>query len=248
MPIPPFLTPRQSQIVPLLIKGWTRKEIAHDLGISEEMVRQHIRKILEKFEAANVRDCLSDLVYYEETYGNSGANHKFFIEHLHICITIADCGNVAWYEKASQLIVVGPSLEEITECVICDGEIIETVIDGRRHDVSRVTHGQNWYEQILDEPLYQGCKYERNLKCKLLHAFESKSEYWGQEQVFPTEDFTLEIKLPQSRPAKRFWAEYSLQNNFTEIQLSHICPKKTLARLSVKNPKLGSWYKIFWDW
>ena len=53
---PPKLTKRESEILPLLLAGSTRDEIASSLSVSPETVKLHTRNILSKFGATTVRD------------------------------------------------------------------------------------------------------------------------------------------------------------------------------------------------
>ncbi len=47
------LTRRQQQLVSLVAKGWTNKEIANDLNLSEQTVKNHIHRILKQLKAGN---------------------------------------------------------------------------------------------------------------------------------------------------------------------------------------------------
>jgi DNA-binding NarL/FixJ family response regulator len=45
------LTPRETEVLPLVAEGLANKEIAAELGISENTVKFHLRNILEKLHA-----------------------------------------------------------------------------------------------------------------------------------------------------------------------------------------------------
>lgn len=47
------LTRRQQQLVTLVAKGWTNKEIASNLNLSEQTVKNHIHRILRQVKAEN---------------------------------------------------------------------------------------------------------------------------------------------------------------------------------------------------
>jgi DNA-binding NarL/FixJ family response regulator len=47
------LTPREVEILKLLSKGPTNKEIGHALGISENTVKNHVNSIIEKLEVSD---------------------------------------------------------------------------------------------------------------------------------------------------------------------------------------------------
>lgn len=42
------LTPREQNVIEHLAKGWTNKEIAHTLGIAEQTVKEHFKRLLGK--------------------------------------------------------------------------------------------------------------------------------------------------------------------------------------------------------
>ena len=62
---PPRLTKRESEILPLLLSGSTRDEIASSLSVSPETVKLHTRNILSKFGATTVRDGFYDMNLYK---------------------------------------------------------------------------------------------------------------------------------------------------------------------------------------
>lgn len=47
------LTPRQNQVVKLLLEGISNKEIAQSLNISPRAAKFHIRSLLDRFEVDN---------------------------------------------------------------------------------------------------------------------------------------------------------------------------------------------------
>lgn len=50
---PPSLTPRQHEILSAMARGLTNREVARQLGISEDRVKNHVITILQKIGAAN---------------------------------------------------------------------------------------------------------------------------------------------------------------------------------------------------
>ena len=52
-PPAPELTPRQRDILRSLVRGLTNRDIAIELGISTDVVKQHVMSLLEKIGAAN---------------------------------------------------------------------------------------------------------------------------------------------------------------------------------------------------
>jgi DNA-binding CsgD family transcriptional regulator len=56
------LTEREHQVVRNLVKGWTNKEIASDLGITEQTVKAHIRQVMTKMGTTTRTGILSKLL------------------------------------------------------------------------------------------------------------------------------------------------------------------------------------------
>jgi DNA-binding NarL/FixJ family response regulator len=57
------LTRREQQLIPLINRGWTNKEIANHLNLSEQTIKTHIHRILHKVGAEG-RQSLSGIRYY----------------------------------------------------------------------------------------------------------------------------------------------------------------------------------------
>ena len=84
---PPKLTKRESEILPLLLAGITRDEIASSLSVSPETVKLHTRNILSKFGASSVRDGFYDMNLYRTLYGVGGQVSDRF-HNLFQCICL----------------------------------------------------------------------------------------------------------------------------------------------------------------
>ena len=82
---PPKLTKRESEILPLLLAGITRDEIASSLNVSPETVKLHTRNILSKFGATTVRDAFYDMNLYRTHYGVGGQGSDCF-HNLFQCV------------------------------------------------------------------------------------------------------------------------------------------------------------------
>lgn len=72
MHILPILTERERQILPFVVSGATRDEIAHHFGISEETIKTHLKNIFKKFNVANLRDGFEDIQKYQRNFGIGG--------------------------------------------------------------------------------------------------------------------------------------------------------------------------------
>ena len=50
------LTPREREILPLVVSGWLNKQIAADLGTSEITIKVHRGSIMRKMQAESLAD------------------------------------------------------------------------------------------------------------------------------------------------------------------------------------------------
>ena len=60
-----LLSPRERQVMRLVVSGWLNKQIAHELGISERTIKLHRSRIMRKMCA----ESLADLVKQAEKLG-----------------------------------------------------------------------------------------------------------------------------------------------------------------------------------
>jgi FixJ family two-component response regulator len=65
-----LLTPRECQVLALVVAGQLNKQIAVELGVSERTVKAHRKKVMKKMEA----DSLADLVRMAERLGVTPQN------------------------------------------------------------------------------------------------------------------------------------------------------------------------------
>ncbi|HLV59781.1 MAG TPA: response regulator transcription factor [Fredinandcohnia sp.] len=59
-PTPPALTPREKEILQLIAKGLTNREVAGVLGLSRATVRTHLEHIYEKLEVTNRVEAITE--------------------------------------------------------------------------------------------------------------------------------------------------------------------------------------------
>ncbi|KVT50541.1 response regulator transcription factor [Burkholderia ubonensis] len=66
------LTPREREVMTLVVMGRLNKQVANDLGIAEKTIKIHRARVMEKMEAAS----LADLVRFADKLGFSASISK----------------------------------------------------------------------------------------------------------------------------------------------------------------------------
>ena len=61
-----ILTPREKEIIHLLVKNFSTKEIAKELNISEKTVRNHISNVIQKLGVESRIQAVFELVRLKE--------------------------------------------------------------------------------------------------------------------------------------------------------------------------------------
>lgn len=69
-PPPVHLSPREEEILQLLVKGYRYKEVADAFSCSINTVREHLRRIYEKLQVTSSREAV--VKYLQSGSGNSG--------------------------------------------------------------------------------------------------------------------------------------------------------------------------------
>jgi len=49
----PDISPRESEVLRLVVAGWSNREIAHDLGVTEPTVKAHVAQLMRKLGVPN---------------------------------------------------------------------------------------------------------------------------------------------------------------------------------------------------
>ena len=132
MYIPPKFTKRELDVIPLLVAGATRREIARHLKLSEETIKKYVRSLLTKFDATTLRDCIFDITdYYEQFIKGS---HKFFVPHLkttlHLFANYQDCEIVSEYD----ILAIKSGVQSVSELYHSDGHLPDVTVNGEKID------------------------------------------------------------------------------------------------------------------
>src|SRR6056300_1724448 len=109
MIVPTNLTNREREIIPFLLTGTTRAEIASHFGVSEETIKIHVRNLINKFDATSVRDCFKSLNLYHHYYGVEGVGTRTHVLDSELDYYLEDdCKSLRLVRKFDYLVVSEP--------------------------------------------------------------------------------------------------------------------------------------------
>jgi len=109
MRCPANLTQREREIIPLLLSGATREEIAMHFALSPETVKVHSENIFRKFDAVKLRDCFKALNLYQLYFGIGGMGvHVHVVRGEQDFTFNSDRRSASWKRSMDLLVVDGP--------------------------------------------------------------------------------------------------------------------------------------------
>lgn len=248
MLMPPILSKRQSELIPYIISGCTRKETASAMKISEETVRLHTRNLLKKFHATNVRDCMEQLISYDKVYGSQSPGHRIYVERFFVHMDIKEKTFDSAYLKEQEITVVTDSLHALTDKFETRGVINEVLINDKPVEPKKLVTWRFNVEETFDPPYKAGEQFKRKVFCRTSGSYTEDVEWVGFECLHPTGELEFKVTLPEDRPAKNAWLCILKQNFSVDLSLDFISADNRLLSTTIREPELGADYKLFWEW
>lgn len=150
----PKLTKREIELVPLLVAGATRDDIANSLGVSSETIKSHIRNLVNKFGGNTVRDVIVGLTNYDR-YFISG-DHKFFVPVLYSTIILHENRKDAEVLSDFDIVAIHSGVDKLTELYRTDGAPPKVTMNGENITQQPAELGQFEYTYHFSKPLKAG--------------------------------------------------------------------------------------------
>ena len=188
MHFPTNLTKRERQIIPFLLSGATRDEIAMHLSLSPETVKVHSKNVFRKFDAVNLRDCFNVLNLYQHYFGIGGMGvHVHVVNGEQDFILARDRRSASWKRSMDLLVVDGPL------CKIERGfheEMSNLQLEFQcEHPITKhysFSGGLHCYVAKFDDPIQRGETFNFLEKSSMPDLFD---ENFGIEWVFISTPF-----------------------------------------------------------
>ena len=183
--LPPKLTKRESEILPLLLAGSTRDEIASSLSVSPETVKLHTRNILSKFGATTVRDGFYDMNLYQTHYGVGGQGSDRF-ENLFQCVCQILPGrrDVRITNKLN-ITVMQDELSEFKFSYVANGSLVDAIAPGNMLDGPDDTDHAQTFRIIPGTTLNMFDPYELSFGVTFKDEFQDNTGLFVEQATYP---------------------------------------------------------------
>lgn len=197
MKLPAPLTQREEQILPLLVSGATRVEIARHLGISAETVKIHTKKIVDKFDAANLRDGLSDMTQYQAFYGAGGSGMDRFQRSVEVCVHVVDPTQHMTLVFKNSIVVMAERLDMLSCFSLAHQWDTRVEVDGTEIQPTATRANQMIYDFAPRQILKKGDAYEYEVKMDMTARSGSTLTDHIQYLYYPSQFRSFELTWPE---------------------------------------------------
>lgn len=243
------LTAREIDILPLVVGGLQRGEIASAIGIADETVKIHLRNIFSKFGGKSLRDTMLRLKKFNDMF--IAAHNKVFYHRMELIFELGADGCTATLTRNAEMEVV---LEDVKEerfmAYNLSGDIVDVTYNGVPMALESQKNAKNTYVHRLDKPLNPGDKAHQSVCAISRNAHRNDIKSWKAEISYPCKDYTYTVKFHSSlgprnlRPSLMVGGQQLL--DFPKaVQVEN---SDNEIRIVAKDPPLGYVFCIDWDW
>lgn len=242
------LTPKEGEILSYLVEGFARNEIARALGVSEETVRYHARKVFSKFGGTNRRDTFRQLKEFYDLFVIG--EHRLFYHRSKIVTLFLEDMQSNRSTKSSDVEVAYRDLTEDRLLLYSrDGTIDYANYNGRPMALEREINAKSTFVTKFSEPLKAGTKFFKEETAATRWDRTPKGS-WNAEVVFPCAEYEFQLLFsPRNIPR-----EIDMTILFKGQVLEKPPANVTAERIDVgyivraKAPKIGFSFRGTWVW
>lgn len=246
---PPKLTPRERSLVPFLVQGASRREIAEEFSLSEETVKLHIRSLLRKFDARNLRECFLDLQSFEEFYStNVNQGHEYHhrtTSTLTIDADGIDAENVITSDIEA---VFGDVKTSSMSSGITNGEVVSAEINNLPVQAQNRGMLPHWYEFSYDKIKREGERYSRTMRLLTKGAYLEPTEFQLLSIYRPTKTARIIVRFASGNLPKVAKSKLLYQGRPAHLPVPELQRQGNTLVLDIPNPRVHYSYLIEWTW
>lgn len=201
---PPNLSAREKEILPSLLVGATRNEIADEIGISAETVKIHVRNILKKFEVLNVRDGFSRLSEYQTYFGVGGYQMDRFINSAECRVNVVHPTQEIVVSTRINLTVMAEEIDEFVFTLRRPNCKFSASVENHELVGSIEQDGHNFFSFLPNTKLRKGDTYEYTVTATVKANKSTVIDQWDEITSFPAAFRSYELQFSDTACVENF--------------------------------------------
>ena len=247
---PPKLTPREREILPFLLSGATRKEIAVTLAVSPETIKIHVKNPLDKFGAITVRDAFEDLNNYQRFYGNGGLDFGIFNLNIEVNFELLSNRRDARVHRKQLFQAINKPVSQFVRRFYAGKGDVELHYEDSRIHIAEVTEesGGKFYRMHIDPEIEVGDTFQIDEYLNWIGALDPLKDFDIVRFDTPFCFRKMSYVFPENDPPKEI--SYETRVGFTETRLVGIKETRTPNSLVLEFSEYeqGSALKVIWSY
>lgn len=246
MQAPPKLTERERQILPYLVVGATRNEIAATLGIAPDTVKIHVKNLLEKFQASTVRDGFKAMSLYQQYYGISGSGADRFIHSADVSVCIMDHCKKFHVTTHIDLTVMQGEIEKLYFSQLSVNQVEAISATGVRLEPPRFQDGRLFFGLVPPAPLVAGDRIQYSFTAAVTATTTKVLQEYYEETSFPATRRSYELKMPEGSGVSEYGYEvFSGMHKLADYKVA-VEKTPTSVKYIDNDPQVPLRFKLWW--
>ena len=245
---PPILTEREKEVLPFLLSGATRIEIAQTLSVSSETVKFHTRQLLKKFGVKTVPEGYTAMQEYARLYLPEGMNFNYFIKTNRNTVTLHENRTDAHLVKDWDVVAIKPESITIQSVQHVWGQVENLRVNGTPTDAASVEAWRHVVNSSTDDTCLQGDEFNWLLECDLVNAYLANQERHAVTVGLPIGELIMTLNFPERQMPARVWFEHTRLGRPVDDPDVTFEIKGQCAQVIVPDVKFENRYAIHWRW
>jgi DNA-binding CsgD family transcriptional regulator len=247
MKSPPILSPRERQVLPSLINGLTRFEIAEKLGLGPDSIKATTRNLIRKFGHRTIRDAMVDLQEYELVYLQS--SHATFNNSVSMHMDVFDRRGHAALTLYVDFTALKHGVKTFTQKFCNFADFHTFSMNGAKVNPKMTYNDGYIYGFTLSKKLKRSEVSFLNLNVDLTHP-KSNSEfttvpYWADE---PTGELKLSVTFHNDPLPNNFQLVGRHAHHSRVIDQEITVIDGRTCQVYVPDPQYMWRYFLLWNW
>lgn len=246
MRLPPKLSKRELQVLPFLVQGYTRREIADELQVSDETVKIFARNLSRKFGGSTVREVMRDLVDYHKFF-LKGA-YKFYVPHVDFFVEVSENLQECSTKAKFSIVPITDEVNDFIECYairsdLCAIEINKRLIRGQQDIENKIL-----FKYEFERPIkpFEQQEIEVISQQKLTYPNGKKTSY-SNAAFEPTGSMDFRVKFANRQPPSKVVCYRRHGSQIYQNEFDYNIIGETTYQLKIQNPIHLSCYTLEWE-